>query len=242
LERDLHDGVQNQLVLLIVALALAQREPDTPAALAEMLAGLEARAQDALDSVRDIARGIYPRLLADFGLGQALRALATHAPATVSVEGSARRSSEEAEEAVYFACSEAIQNAAKHAGRPARVTLWISQTSGTLAVRIADDGRGFDPTRTPDGAGLQNIRDRVRHLHGSFRVTSAPGLGTALTISVPWPARRRSGARTARHDRARDGRSPDDRLAHYRQRLHHLGQLFADSPLIRLRDKRRWAK
>src|SRR5947209_8551669 len=90
-ERDLHDGVQNGLVALIVKLALAQQDPETPPALVEMLAGLEARAQAALDSVRNIARGIYPPLLADFGLAQALRAQVARAPVDVRLIGSAPR-------------------------------------------------------------------------------------------------------------------------------------------------------
>ena len=117
LERDLHDGVQNELVALIVKLALAQEDPETPPPLVETLAGLEARAQAALDSVRNIARGIYPPLLADFGLAEALRAQAARAAVDVRLMGSAPRGTEAAEEAVYFACSEAIQNAAKYAGR-----------------------------------------------------------------------------------------------------------------------------
>ena len=101
LERDLHDGVQNELVALIVKLALAQQDSETPPAVAEMLAGLEARAQAALDSVRSIARGIYPPLLADFGLARALRAQARRAPIEVRLEGTAPRGTEPAEEAVY---------------------------------------------------------------------------------------------------------------------------------------------
>lgn len=186
-ERDLHDGVQNELVALIVKLALAQQDPETPPALVEMLAGLQARAQAALDSVRNIARGIYPPLLADFGLAQALRAQAARATVDVRLMGSAPRGTEAAEEAVYFACSEAIQNAAKYAGRAAQVTLRLRHEQGSLAVRIADDGRGFDPAHTPEGAGVQNIRDRIEDLGGTFEVASSPGHGTVLTISLPWP-------------------------------------------------------
>jgi signal transduction histidine kinase len=187
-ERDLHDGVQNELVALIVKLALAQQDPGTPPALVEMLAGLEARAQAALDSVRDIARGIYPPLLAAFGLAEALRAQAARAPVDVSLEGTAPRGSEAAEEALYFACSEAIQNAAKYAGRGTRVTLRFRHGQGSLRVRLADDGRGFDPARTPEGAGLRNIRDRIEDLGGTCKVASSPGRGTVLTISLPWSA------------------------------------------------------
>jgi len=189
LERALHDGVQNELVALILELALAAHDPDTPPALASTLAGLEARAQVALDSVRDIARGIYPSLLADLGLREALLAQAVRAPINVSLVGNAPRSTEEAEDAVYFSCSEAIQNASKHAGRTAQVTLRLRYDQGSLAVHVADDGRGFDPAGAPDGAGLQNIRDRIRNLGGSFRVASDPGRGTVLTLSLPWPRR-----------------------------------------------------
>ena len=188
LERDLHDGVQNDLVALIVKLALAQQDPETPPALVEMLAGLEARAQAALDSVRNVARGIYPSLLADFGLVEALRAQAARAALDVRLTGSAPRSTEAAEEAVYFACSEALQNAAKYAGRATQVELRLHHDQGSLDVGIADDGRGFDLAHTPEGAGVKNIRDRVEDLGGRFEVASSPGHGTVVTISLPWPA------------------------------------------------------
>ncbi len=189
LERDLHDGVQNELVVLIVKLALARQDPRTPPALADVLAGLEARAQAALDFVRDIAHGIYPPLLTSLGVTDALRAQAARAAIRVSVAGRVARSSEEAEEAVYFCCSEAIQNAAKHAGGTARVKLSLDQHHGTLAVRIADDGRGFDQAHTARGIGLQNIRARVEDLGGIFNIASNPGSGTLLTFSLPWPTR-----------------------------------------------------
>ena len=188
MERDLHDGVQNELVALIIKLALAQQDAGTPPAVRETLAGLEARAQAALDSVRNIVRGIYPPQLADFGLAKALRAQAARAPVDVRLRGTAPRSTKEAEEAVYFACSEAIQNVTKYAGRAAHVTLRLRHNQGALAVRIADGGPGFDPVHTPGGAGLRNIRDRIEELGGTFKVASSPGHGTVLTISLPWPA------------------------------------------------------
>lgn len=188
LERDLHDGVQNELVALIVKLALVQQDPRTPPALAHDLAGLEARAQSALDSVRDIVRGIYPPLLSDFGLETALRSQAARSPIRVSVAGTAPRSIKAGEEAVYFVCSEAIQNATKHAGRTAKVNLRLHYRNGALVVRIADDGRGFDPARTSTGAGLQNIRERIGAVGGVLEVASRLGRGTVLTLSLPWPA------------------------------------------------------
>ena len=187
LERDLHDGVQNELVALILQLADTAQDPETPPALAKTLARIEAHAQAALDSVRDIARGIYPAVLADFGLGEALRAHAARAAVDVSVTGAPPRSTAEAEEAVYYACSEAIQNVAKHAGRGARVTLRLHHDKGSLAVRVADDGRGFDPDHTASGADLQNIRGRIEGLGGTVTIASRAGHGAVLTISLPWP-------------------------------------------------------
>lgn len=187
LERDLHDGVQNELVALILGLALAEEDPGTPPSLAKMLAALEARAQAALDSVRNIAHGIYPPVLADFGVAGALRAQAARAAIDVRLRGAAPRSTKEAEEALYFSCSEAIQNATKHAGPAAHVELSLHHHPGRLVVSIADNGPGFDPAQTLPGAGLQNIRDRVQDLGGTFSVASNPGPGTVLMISLPWP-------------------------------------------------------
>jgi signal transduction histidine kinase len=186
LERDLHDSVQNQLVALIVQLARAAQDPETPPTLATTLARIEAHAQSALDSVRDIARGIYPRVLADFGLGEALRAHAAHAAVHVSVTGSAPRSTAESEEAVYYACSEAIQNVAKHGGPKARVTLRLHHDNASLTVHISDDGAGFDPLHTANGAGLQNIHGRIEDHGGTVTIASRPGHGALLTITLPW--------------------------------------------------------
>ena len=187
LERDLHDGVHTELVALIVKLAAAQQNPDIPFALADMLAGLEARALAAPDSVRNIARGIYPPVLADLGVREALRAQAAPAAVAASVVGVAPRSTEEAEEAVYFACSEAIQNAAKHAGHGSQVAVRPGHHHGSLSLQITDDGGGFDPDQTPEAAGLQHIRGRIEDLGGTFELASKPGSGTVLTLSLPWP-------------------------------------------------------
>ena len=153
LERDLHDGVQNELVALMVKLTLAEQDPGTPPALASTLSDLVARAEAVLHSVCEIAHGICPSLLVAFGVLEALRAQAMRTSVAVSLEGAAPRSTEQAEVAVYFSCLEAIQNVAKHAGGEARVTVRCRHQSGTLAVRIADGGGGFDPASTANGGG-----------------------------------------------------------------------------------------
>ena len=187
-ERDLHAGVQNELVALVVKLALAQEDAGIPPAVAKTLAGLEARARAALDTVRDIVRGTYPTQLADFGLARALRAQPARGPVDTSLEGAAPRGIEEAQAAVHFACSETIQDVATHAGRAAQIKLGLRHSHGTLATRIADDGRGFDPAQSPDGAGLRNIRERVQPLDATLRLTCTPRHGRVLTVSLPWPS------------------------------------------------------
>jgi signal transduction histidine kinase len=188
LARDLHDGAQNELLSLILRIKLAEEDRDTPPALAATFVALEDHAAAALASLREIAYGIYPLSPVKLGLVEALRALAARAPIRVSIAGDAPRSTDEAEAAIYLCCSEAIQNVAKHAGPSAQVKLGLHHNHGVLAVRIEDDGRGFDPAQTPDGAGLRNIRERVHTLDGTLRLTSTPGHGTVLTISLPWPA------------------------------------------------------
>ena len=189
LARDLHDGVQTELVSLMLRLKLAEEDRHTPPALAATFVALEDHAAAALASLREIAYDVYPLPLTKLGLSEALRALAARAPIRVSIAGTAPRTNNQAEATMYFCCSEAIQNAAKHAGRCAQVKLGLHHHHGMLAARIADDGLGFDPARAPDGAGLRNIRERVQAtLNGTLRLTSAPGHGTVLTISLPWPA------------------------------------------------------
>src|SRR5262249_1201770 len=121
------------------------------------------------------------------GIRAALGAQATRAPTPVSVLGTVPRSTGEAEEAVYFACSEAIQNVAKHAGAATRVTIRLHHDCRWLTVGIGDDGPGFDPPTAQQGAGLGNIRSRIEDLGGTFSVDSTVGRGTALAIALPWP-------------------------------------------------------
>jgi len=186
LERNLHDGAQQQLVALKVRLGLAKAtaEKDPPATRA-MLDQLEEATQEALDELRDLARGIYPPLLADQGLPAALQAQARKSALPVQIESNGiGRYDQEAEAAVYFCCLEALQNVAKYAeASAASITLWPEDRS--LAFSVRDDGSGFDPTKTRYGTGLQGMADRLAALGGGLEVRSAPGEGTTVSGRVP---------------------------------------------------------
>jgi len=186
LERNLHDGAQQQLVALAVkvklALAVATRDPQKTEA---MLSEVQSEAQDALENLRDLARGIYPPLLADQGLLAALQSQARKAPVPVTVDASPiGRYPQEAEAAVYFCCLEALQNVAKYAEASlARVKLGVED--GELTFEVSDDGRGFDSATTPLGSGMQNMADRLAALGGSIDVRSNPGAGTTVRGRIP---------------------------------------------------------
>ncbi|HEV8565017.1 MAG TPA: sensor histidine kinase, partial [Actinomycetota bacterium] len=186
LERNLHDGAQQQLVALAVKQRLVEslvtRDPDKAAIL---LGELQSDTASALDNLRDLARGIYPPLLADKGLAAALESQAGKAavPTTVEPDGIGRYP-QEAEAAVYFCSLEALQNVAKYANA-SRVRIALREEGGTLAFTVEDDGTGFDPTTTPRGAGTQNMADRLSALGGTFEIRSAPGEGTTVLGRVP---------------------------------------------------------
>jgi signal transduction histidine kinase len=186
LERNIHDGAQQQLVALTVKLRLAEQLLDRdPEQVRTMLATLQVEATGALEDLRDLARGIYPPLLADKGLGVALEAQARKSPVPVEVvvEGVGRYS-QDVESAVYFSCLEALQNMAKYA-QATRGTVRLSDGDGRLVFRIEDDGEGFDPSRRRAGTGLQGIEDRMDALGGTLAIVSTPGGGTVLSGSVP---------------------------------------------------------
>ena len=185
MERDLHDGAQQQLIALKISLGLARQLVASSPDAAELLAQTERQAADALAELRELARGIYPPLLADLGLRAALEAQAHKAALPVTVEApGADRYPQEIEAAVYFCVLEALQNVAKYAhASAARVTL--DRRGQRLAFTIEDDGEGFDPVVTPKGTGLQGIADRLAALGGSLDIASAPGHGTRITCQVP---------------------------------------------------------
>ena len=184
LERNIHDGAQQQLVALSVKLGLAgqlaQRDADKAKA---MLEGLQRDATDAIENLRDLARGIYPPLLADKGLTAAVEAQARKSPVPVVVDANGiGRYRREAEAAVYFCVLEALQNVAKYADA-SQVQIRLESRHGDLAFEVTDDGSGFDLS-TAHGLGLTNMRDRVEALGGSLRIRAATCLHNSSTSRV----------------------------------------------------------
>ena len=181
LERNIHDGAQQQLVALSVKTRLARDlTPRDPAKAAEMLTQIDTEIQTALDDLRDLARGIYPPLLVDKGLGAALDAQARRSPIPITIRADGLgRYAPEVEAAVYFSCLEALQNVAKYA-EASSATVILAQSNGHLTFEVVDDGRGFDPASRSSGTGLQGIADRLGALHGDLTVRSEPGAGTRV--------------------------------------------------------------
>ena len=186
LERNIHDGAQQQLVAIKVKLSLTERlvgqEPDK---LKRALSQLKDDTDGAIQALRELARGIYPPLLAEGGLYVALQAQAVKSSVPVTIEaGPLQRYAPETESAVYFCCLEALQNIAKSAEASA-ASITLSASDGTLAFAIEDNGKGFDPAHTRRGTGLQNMTDRIEALGGMLSIESAPGHGTCIRGQVP---------------------------------------------------------
>ena len=198
LERDLHDGAQQQLVALAVNVQVAQALVRSEPTEAEALLGeVGDQAREALGTLRDLARGIYPPALADRGLPAALEAHLAKARPSATLEAdlsvASARYTPEVEAAVYFCCQEALQNCAKHAGS-APVTVRLAVDDGWLVFTVADAGPGFELTAARHvGSGLQNMADRLAALGGILEVRSQPGEGTTVVGRVPtvaasrWP-------------------------------------------------------
>jgi signal transduction histidine kinase len=186
LERDIHDGAQQQLVALAIKANLARSLVGRDELKeAELLDQLKSEAQEALENLRDLARGIYPPLLADQGLVAALTAQARKSPMPVSVEADGvGRFSQDVEAAVYFCTLEALQNVAKYA-KASGATVHLSRKDGHLDFEVADDGVGFDPKAKGSGTGTQGMADRLAALGGELLVVSSPGAGTTVTGKVP---------------------------------------------------------
>ncbi|MGW6914170.1 sensor histidine kinase [Kitasatospora sp. NPDC054939] len=186
IERDLHDGAQQQLVALTMTLGLAayelrERDADDPAAALVDRARGEAR--QALEQLRDLVRGIHPQVLTDHGLAAAVAEVALRHPIPVAVDiDLPDRLPGPVETTGYFTVTEALANAAKHSGATA-VSVLGRVEDGRLVLQVTDDGcGGADPTA---GAGLQGLADRVAILRGRLMVTSPPGGPTRLRLEVP---------------------------------------------------------
>jgi signal transduction histidine kinase len=186
LERNIHDGAQQDLVALRIKLRLAgMTVDDDPAEAKEMLGELQADAAGALENLRDLARGIYPPLLADLGLVAALNAQAAKSPLPVTVDADGiGRFGQDTEAAVYFCCLEALQNIAKYA-HATQARIRLQARNGALRFTVSDDGTGYDARHTPLGSGQRNMADRLAALGGRLEVRSAPGHGTTITAQLP---------------------------------------------------------
>jgi signal transduction histidine kinase len=185
-ERNLHDGAQQHLVAMAVNVRLARDIlAEDPQAAGEMLDQLADDVKTTIQELRELAHGIYPPLLADGGLGDALRTAGNRSPLPVTlVTDGVGRYSAEIEAAIYFCCLEALQNAAKHAPQ-ARVELRVWEESGGLLFSVSDDGPGFDPAGVRASHGFVNMADRLGAIGGSVRWESQPGQGTRVLGSIP---------------------------------------------------------
>ncbi len=189
IESNLHDGAQQRLMAIRLELGLLEElvEQDPTGARAE-IGRLHTELNVALEELRELAHGLYPPLLASDGLHAAISGVALRAALPVVVEGDAvGRLPRAIESAAYFACLEALQNAAKHAGQGARATVELTVRPGMLTFSIADDGHGFDIHAPSRGQGLTNLRDRIGAVGGDAEVRSAPGRGTTVIGRIPLP-------------------------------------------------------
>ncbi|RKE21640.1 sensor domain-containing protein [Streptomyces sp. TLI_171] len=183
IERDLHDGAQQRLVALSMALGLARLDAPAGGPLAERLAAAHAEADGALAELRELVHGIHPRVLADRGLPDACADLADRSVLPVEVAVSVPgRLPAPVESAGYFAVAEALANAAKHSGA-SRVRVAGRWSGGALALEVSDDGRGGADASA--GSGLTGLADRVAVVGGRLSVSSPPGGPTLLRVEIP---------------------------------------------------------
>jgi signal transduction histidine kinase len=183
IERDLHDGVQQQLVSLALELGAMKADPPTEDALKEQLASVTQDVGSVLDALVETARGIHPAILSQGGLTAAVRALARRSAVPVEIHAQIEGPlPDEVEVAAYYVAAEALTNAAKHA-RASVVHVDVKTDDGTLTLMIRDDGvGGADPG---GGSGLVGLHDRVEALSGTIKIESSAGSGTCLVVTLP---------------------------------------------------------
>jgi signal transduction histidine kinase len=186
LERNIHDGAQQQLVALTIKARLAEQMIDRdPAKARDLVAQIGTETTGTLEDLRDLARGIYPPLLADKGLAAAVEAQGRKAAVPVAVEADGiGRLDRDVEAGVYFCVLEALNNVAKYAGAShVDVRLWWQD--GEVVFEVSDDGVGFDRAARGYGTGLRGMADRLEALGGTLEVQSAPRAGTKILGRVP---------------------------------------------------------
>jgi signal transduction histidine kinase len=182
LERDLHDGAQQRLLGIRLALQLARgRLADDGAAVEALLVEADVEVVGALAELRALARGIHPAILTEEGLAPALAGLARRAPVPVEVRVCGERLPAAVEATAYFVAAEALANIVKHA-QASCASVQVARNNGRLAVAVADDGHGG---ADPAGTGLRGLRDRVEALDGQLHVDSPPGGGTRIRAEIP---------------------------------------------------------
>jgi signal transduction histidine kinase len=185
LELDLYDGAQQRLMAIQIKLRLVERRVRDP----ELAAELDAVSDDAAASVeelRALARGIYPPALLQYGSVVALRTLAMTAQIPIEVvDEGIGGCSPATEAAIYYCAMEAVQNATKHAGKHARVTITLGRDRQRVRFAVSDDGVGMNNPSSTAGAGLRSMRDRIGAVNGELEATSLPGRGTTVIGTVP---------------------------------------------------------
>jgi signal transduction histidine kinase len=192
IERNLHDGAQQQLIALAIQLNLLAESAGDPDLVRQAIPDLKAQLSAALDDLRALARGIYPPLLAESGLVVALRSQVSRSPVPVVLEADeVGRYSPDAESTVYFCALEALQNVAKHA-RATQAVIRLAGNGDGLKFSVSDDGAGLPAAGVRAGSGLQGMADRLAAHGGTLDVSSRPGQGT--TISGRLPAAREGAA------------------------------------------------
>ncbi len=187
LERDLHDGAQQRLVALKIKIGISESMAQNAGLedVAQVLATVKDDADMTIDSLRTLARGIYPPLLEAEGLGPALTTQLHRQPIPVTVQAAGvGRHPREIEATVYFCVLEAVQNSIRHA-QAQSVLVTLTESNGDLVFAVRDDGIGFEPSNVGKGPGLTNMGDRVDALSGTLQIDTAPGAGTHITGTVP---------------------------------------------------------
>ena len=195
IERNIHDGMQQDLTALIGLAGQARQESErNPAAAVEDIAAMQDGLRRVLADLRDFAQGIHPSVLSDRGLLVAIETLAGRHPVPVKIRADASlrvlRLSDELEGAAYFTITEALANTLKHS-RADRLDVELRENDGRFVVRVSDNGDGFDPAAAR-GTGLTNLRDRVAAVGGSLQIDSSPHAGTTIIAEFPLPGERRS--------------------------------------------------